>query len=610
MERENFILPRVNIRFLEKKLSKFVVASEAGSFHYEISLDDVIAANKNTLRESFLLTMQNFIDFLKTNTASDIYLADIDSNVNIFDYSNIKDLCNYDELFFLDDLVRCAAFLHLVQARDLEVVSIHILDEDKVFLECVKSVCSTVIYNGPSTNNYNMNAGLFLNTFNRKLTRGFIGILFSFCRCFIGSLVRGGSKGDKSSCEIALVGYSEPEHYLQADRSRFWGGLPPLLRSMNIKFKFFVWDVRAYHGAKSKYIYYFDDQITISDCFWALKRSVQVSVSNLSVSVSQLNLGCTDLFGFDCFRLFYPHISDTLHGSSCFRFFIKYRILFKAHLLVEKRIIYLCENQGWERLLCKIATVRGCRLSAVLHSEVRFWDLRYWYGLYLNKDHDESILPDDLLCKSSAEYKVFKGSRSYRSKIREVESLRRDEGSGLVTADLEEKSSSLRTLPRVLVFFDLEADRLSLMVNCICKLIHEFGSEIDLLCKYHPSTRSSDKASFLRNFETDGVANELLRSADIAIVSDSSSVARHAILIGVPTVIIRPQGRLPFYDEELDCNIFLGASVDEFFEILSGLLDAEYPACRSRLQAETLKSRLNEVQNLSSWECYIRDVLS
>ena len=49
-------------------------------------------------------------------------------------------------------------------------------------------------------------------------------------------------------------------------------------------------------------------------------------------------------------------------------FFLKNKIEFK-------KIIYLYENQSWERSLLKYSNSNNC--LAFIHSSLRYWDLRY-----------------------------------------------------------------------------------------------------------------------------------------------------------------------------------------------------------------------------------------
>lgn len=197
---------------------------------------------------------------------------------------------------------------------------------------------------------------------------------------------------------------------------------------------------------------------------------------------------------------------------------------------------YLCENQPWERALTMAWRKRGCgELTAVPHSSVRFWDLRYFYDsrTYQGVYDGNMPFPDFTAANSKDSEEFFINSGYPTAKIVRLEALRY---SYLLEQQCTSVSSSEKL--RVLVLGDyLESATLRVM-GLLSDAYHSTRELVDISVKSHPNCPIESQRFPNLNMEIGGNdLHSLLSDCDIAFCSNLTSAALDAYAYGVKVIV-------------------------------------------------------------------------
>ena len=197
---------------------------------------------------------------------------------------------------------------------------------------------------------------------------------------------------------------------------------------------------------------------------------------------------------------------------------------------------YLCENQPWERALIMAWRKRGCgELTAIPHSSMRFWDLRYFFDFRIYTGEHGSNMPlPDFIAANSKDCEDFLINSGYpTAKIIRLEALR-------YTHLLNRENASLTSSKklRVLVLGDyLESATVRLM-NLISDAYQSTKELVDITVKAHPNFPiKSQRFPNLKMEIGRNNLNSLLSQCDIALCSNLTSAALDAYAYGVEVII-------------------------------------------------------------------------
>ena len=205
-----------------------------------------------------------------------------------------------------------------------------------------------------------------------------------------------------------------------------------------------------------------------------------------------------------------------------------------------KMVLYLCENQGWERgfLYCWKKYNKGSSI-AIAHSTIRYWDLRYCDDLrnFGSTDLFRQPMPDYFAVNGSLAKKVYMEANQRIKTLIDVEALRYLHLSKNIS--IPKKSNYLQSpyynkYSKVLILGDIIKSTTNSMMKTLVESRDLFvGKTLGL--KSHPNNQINiKKYSKLNLIYEDTTLNDLFTKYDLVIVSVFSSSGLEAYCAGLP----------------------------------------------------------------------------
>lgn len=217
-------------------------------------------------------------------------------------------------------------------------------------------------------------------------------------------------------------------------------------------------------------------------------------------------------------------------------------------LPLQKKGLYLCENQSWERALVHSWRKHGhgC-LIGVAHSTVRFWDMRYFSDPRTIRGMESCSMPQPDLIALNGQIAVdaYLEAGYPKENIVECEALRYGYLSGL---KVKQRSSSTRDHKRkVLVLGDVMSSSTDRLLKLLEASISYGSDGMSYAVKLHPNCPVSvaDFPSLNIEIVTDPLGT-ILQDYDVAYASNSTSAAVDAYLAGLPVVVVLDEAELNF----------------------------------------------------------------
>jgi surface carbohydrate biosynthesis protein (TIGR04326 family) len=206
---------------------------------------------------------------------------------------------------------------------------------------------------------------------------------------------------------------------------------------------------------------------------------------------------------------------------------------------------YLCENQAWERALIWEWRRRGHgRLLAVIHSTVRFWDLRYFADVRLRAAASASRppWPEQAVINGPAMARELSIMGEFADIMTHAEALRFGH---LRTGPSRESRRPKSERFRLLILGDYLADNTARMMQTLREAASLLPGNMVLTVKPHPNT-PIDAAAFpeLRLNLTAAPLGELIAEHDVAYASSMTAAAVDAYLRGLRLIVRRDDGGL------------------------------------------------------------------
>ena len=275
----------------------------------------------------------------------------------------------------------------------------------------------------------------------------------------------------------------------------------------------------------------------------------------------------------------------------------------------QRRGLYLCEGQSWERAFIHAWRKYGHgQLIGVAHSTVRFWDLRYFTDARTVRapDPHRLPLPDLLALNGKAAIDACLQIDYPREAIAECEAVRYS-----YLNDLEAPALSARgddEPVKVLILGDVATASTIKLLRLLEAAADRMPTQAVFAVKPHPNCMVDARHyPSLRLAVLTNALGDILNDFDIAYSSSSTSAALDAYLAGLPVVVMldgtglnlsplraRPGVRFVATAEELAAA--LEAERDgsrgqrdrgEFF-----FLDPELPRWKRLLELRPLQSNL------------------
>lgn len=213
----------------------------------------------------------------------------------------------------------------------------------------------------------------------------------------------------------------------------------------------------------------------------------------------------------------------------------------------QKKGLYLCENQGWERALIHAWRKHGhgC-LIAVAHSTVRFWDMRYFFDSRTIRSRDPYLLPqpDLVALNGKAAVDAFLDAGYPQDAIVECEALRYE------YLGKNESWTSLQPVGirrKVLVLGDVMAVATTRLLKLLEASVACNPDAMVYVVKPHPNcpVREEEYPTLKLEVVNDPLAT-IVRDCDIAYASNSTSAAVDAYLAGLSVVVMLDDAELNF----------------------------------------------------------------
>ena len=220
-----------------------------------------------------------------------------------------------------------------------------------------------------------------------------------------------------------------------------------------------------------------------------------------------------------------------------------------SDLPLIKKGFYLCENQGWERVLIHAWRKHGHgQLIAVPHSTRRFWDLRYVQDprVYSVASAHPLPRPDLTAVNGKAAWEVFLAENHPSELMVECEALR----FGYLDRFLRQAPKSRNpgsAMLEVLILGDYVPSATIRMLKLLEAAVSQIGDRVKFTLKPHPNfpVQPADYPSLNLRIVTDPLAS-ILRDFDLAYSSNATSAAVDAYLAGLPVVVMLDGSQLNF----------------------------------------------------------------
>lgn len=214
----------------------------------------------------------------------------------------------------------------------------------------------------------------------------------------------------------------------------------------------------------------------------------------------------------------------------------------------QKKGLYLCENQAWERALIHAWHKHGHgQLIAVAHSTMRFWDLRHF-------SDPRTLLSSDLYRMPQADLMALNGKAAVdaylrldypKERIVECEALRYGYLNDLLTRHPPSKVKGGEI--RVLILGDYKPSSAIKMLQLLEASVSYMPIPATYAMKPHPNylVTSADYPSLYLKVVM-GSLGEIMHEYDVAYSSNMTSAAVDAYLAGLPVVVMLEDAELNF----------------------------------------------------------------
>ena len=209
-----------------------------------------------------------------------------------------------------------------------------------------------------------------------------------------------------------------------------------------------------------------------------------------------------------------------------------------SELPCQKLGVYLQENQGWEMAFIHAWRAAGHgRLIGVLHTTVRYWDLRYFYDprSYSRQAKNDLPVPDQVALNGPMALKAYRDGGYPEDQIIEVEALRY---SYLTARDpAKTQDADLSSALRVLVCGDILPAVSQQMMQWLELAATALPANTRYTVKPHPAcTIKASNYPSLTLHMTNSPLVELLADCDVTYTSNITSAAVDAYCSAIPVV--------------------------------------------------------------------------
>ncbi len=206
--------------------------------------------------------------------------------------------------------------------------------------------------------------------------------------------------------------------------------------------------------------------------------------------------------------------------------------------------LYLCENQPWERAFIHAWRKHGHgRLYAIVHSTVRFWDLRHFADLRSLQSTGQHLMPqpDLIALNGEAAKDIYREAGIPMDNIIECEALRYLHLSAVQT----EKRHRRDVCKNVLVLGGIMAKPTKKLLKLLEAGSHFLADTFMFTVKPHPNCmiKAEDYPSLHLEIVMDPLG-DIMKDFDIAFTVNSTSSSVDAYLAGLSVVVMLDENEL------------------------------------------------------------------
>ena len=489
-----------------------------------ISIVNEVESNDYQLRDKFYDFIYDFSKKKVGTKTLESFLANKD-DLSYLWYTNLCQRDVYD-YYVLNDLIKCFAFINLIRIKKIEIIDLTFFNSSLSLFKQIENIAKhlklkVIFIKRPSKvttrNNFN------IITYS---------ILYSFYFYFIRLSFR---KNSFCNSNVALFDFlveKKKENY-----SKYFSILPFTLKKMNFKsinshlfYKNFYRNLLQLDFEKKlKKDHLVDREINF-------KMLVNVLYSLLILNKKRVKLnGISSLFKLGCEQIDFKYLlekdfKNSLIGKDIVKTLF-YNQIIKNYIIKNNSFqigLYPMENQPWETLLVyNWRKFKNDNIFGLIHSTVRFWDLRMYFGKYYK--NYLNVLPKKILSNSQFSSKNLKEGGFDKNFIIEVEALRYLELNSLKTVNQNRG---------ILICgdFNKRINKQLLLLNG--ELIPKFNVKF----LPHPTDNFNYKTSNI----ICGKLNEIIKDFEIIITSSVSSSAVDAYETSRVVFILIEDGEFNF----------------------------------------------------------------
>jgi len=218
-----------------------------------------------------------------------------------------------------------------------------------------------------------------------------------------------------------------------------------------------------------------------------------------------------------------------------------------ADIPKQKMGLYLQENQDWERALIHAWRRHGHgQLVGVVHTPIRYWDLRYFNNICESKSDTKTNSPPTHICP---DFIALNGPTSLKSYIDDgytpdrlvsVEALRYENLSKLTPREKVSESGKINynVKIKVLVLGQILWAQTHATLTCLEQVVATMDERYDFTLKNHPNCQMSINDYPVLNLnQTSDSLEKMLLQFDVVIVAGSSTSALDSYIAGLRVIV-------------------------------------------------------------------------
>ena len=476
----------------------------------------------------------------------------IEKGLSFFWFTNIGQRDNISQFPELNDIIKSFCLIEIIEKKKIQ--EMHLEISKKILHEQIKSICSSKNLRITFENNY----GKINKT---KLLNPLKVVLYSFYFYF----KRVGFKRNKfSKSDFLLFDFFIGESISNSKfSSKYYTKLTDLMPIFKLSYNYAHLFFKSINNKNLIEIdkklrkfnnHVIDRETNLYKVGYSLIKYFSLLRKTFFLRKSK-NLFFSTKHKIDFKYLIEKNFFDSLTGINSIKN-LNYNELIKSYVKKNNDCsygIYIFENQPWELILnYHWKKNNNYNLFAMVHTTVRFWDLRMFYG---NKFLNSNLIPTKILSNSKySKIELINGGYSVKS-IDDVEALRYLKTDNEL--DIERKSST--DIKKLLVCGDFNSKTNKILVDIGQDVQSKSNCKVDFLP--HPTQKFLSQKNNLNLINNK--LQKIINNYNYILTSSISSSSVEAIEYGKVVFQLLEKGSLNFSPlKNLNCTIFITSAND------------------------------------------------